>query len=278
MKKGQARLRRVFALLRVKDWLPLTGLVLLGYLFAGPVSSFWELGMTMLAGSLFLAQGYGLNNIADVRVDSKKKNPLVGSDMSIKYAMIITVFLVLLGLYVSFLLSIAAATAFFIGVAINVVYSFPPLRLKRFVLSNLIFNSAGFTMLALIGALTRPLSSTELFLFSGFIFLSLIPYQIIHIKSHQDSDPLQGLPDDVQPLFIGSLAAIILWSTLFAWQLHLGGFLIIIGIHSVAQGIVVLIVPRNLLPSRGSSVRRHMHKLSLGLGSALMILFSMRAL
>ncbi len=265
-------------LFRPLAWLPVLGLLLLGLLFPGTVQSPTTMLASLMAGVLFLAQGYAFNSIADVAVDNPTKNPLTEGRLRTWTAILVCSIIALFGLFMSLLLSRGSALAFLSGVIFNAAYSFPPLRLKRFLWSNLILNSAGFTMLALIGALAGRLPGKELWLLGGFIFLSLVPYQIIHLFTHKKSDPIHGLPENPVRLFFVSHSILLVGMALIGWLLRWPLFFIAGVVHTLAN--YFLATRRGLRdtpdPLQMGSLRRELRYLSVGWGILLILLFCLQ--
>lgn len=265
--------KEIIRFLRPQRWLHALGIVLLGYLSGGAFRSAQQIVIVVAAGSLFLAQGYGFNNIADAAVDRKEKNPLVSGSLKRNVAVVLCTLIASAGLVLSVYISPPTALCFLAGILINIAYSFYPLRLKRFFLSNIILNSAGFVALAFIGLFARPATPMDAVLFGGFIFLSLVPYQIVHIYSHKRDDPLAGLPENPLPSFIASHAILLGWSALIAYSRGWNGLLIATAAHAVSHSLPAWRMRgKNALRQMGW-IRKELRYISIGWGFLLLLVF-----
>lgn len=268
----------IAAILRVREWLPLTGLTLLGYVFTGPLSAPAQPVLILVAGALYLAQGYGFNCIADSKTDPPERNPLAQAPGSARSAWLICSAIAALGLAVCLVVGIGTALAFLAGIIINTSYSFPPLRLKRFFLSNLILNSAGFTALAFIGALARPSPVSGVLILGGIVFFSFVPYQLVHLYSHRQQDPIRGLPASILPPFMISHFLLLAWAAFFAWHLRWPLLFGAVCLHTVAH-LVAFSRGGDMRPLQDiERLRRWLRWVGLAWGTMLLAVFYSRGL
>lgn len=264
----------IATILRIREWLPLTGLALLGYVFTGPLSAPAQPVLVLAAGALYLAQGYGFNCIADAETDPPERNPLAQAPGSARSAWLICSAIAALGLAVCLAVGVGTALAFLAGIIINTTYSFPPLRLKRFVLSNIVLNSAGFTALVLIGALARPADILHLLLLAGTIFFIFIPYQLVHIFTHKQHDPMGGLSGNLfLPSFMAGHVLLLGWAAFFTWRLNWWHFFGAVCLHALAHLVVISRADDMRSVPTFTCLRRNLRVIGIGWGIILSAVF-----
>lgn len=177
--------------LRIKDWLHVLGLPLLGILFASKerVFTFGSV-LVFIVAALYCAHGYSVNNYFDLRYNRELPKRKFYALLGFSYSLFI------LNCAISYYCGGPAALSLVItGAITGFLYSAPPLRLKRSILFNLVLNSFGFALLFLIGfaAVRRQITSVSL-AFTFFFGLLFIPLQLVHQISHSKEDALQGIP------------------------------------------------------------------------------------
>jgi len=212
---------------RVRDWFYVLGLSCLGFTYAHTFElSALSLLWFFIVSALYMAHGYSLNETIDAAIAVKnsdrefknKKGVSFQASLSLSYLplLINLVFLVLFSKYI-FILVVA-------GALISYLYSVPPFRLKSVPCLDLIVNSAGFSILFLIGyCWLKPLDKNSL-LVTVLFFLLFFPLQIIHELAHFEKDKSEnaittvvkcGIPLSVKLFFISWLPFTI-WS-MFLW-------------------------------------------------------------
>lgn len=171
-------------LLRVKDWLHILGITLLGMLY---VSKEMPSGLfplwALIVASLYLAHGYSMNTCFDLRYGGIISAEDFSRGLAFSYC------LFLLNCLIARHLSLYILGIVIIGSLACLAYSARPLRLKRFIVSNLALNSFGFSMLFLLGfvAASGRIGPAS-FIATAFFFLIFIPLQLVHHIAHTEED------------------------------------------------------------------------------------------
>jgi len=147
---------------------------------------------------LLLGFGFSINDCFDLRedrLDPTKKNPIVLGQISLKKALVFSISLAILGLFLSSLFGLRVFLFCLITTLISLFYSSPPLRLKSRFLLDLI--SHGLFAGSLIFFLPLMILKTQLTLFYYLIAFSLFCFSIILELRNQteeyQSDKLAGL-------------------------------------------------------------------------------------
>lgn len=213
-----------FISLRIKDWLHVLGLTILGIGYYKP-SSLLSLQalMGLIIASLYLAHGYSLNTCIDATIEPYWNKMFGNLDKNFfKKILLFSYALFFINCIISLLYSKVILYFVVIGSISCLIYSFPPLRLKRYLLLSHLLNSSGFSILFIIGFLslskTVTVNSIIMSIFFAFLF---IPLQIIHQLSHYTEEEKKGsmshlksFKNNIWRLFTISLALIIFWSLL----------------------------------------------------------------
>ncbi len=133
--------------------------------------------MFFIAAS-YLAHGYSLNlNFDDNLPAEEKKNTLYASAIAPVPALVLAAFI-----------NKTVLLIFITGAAVNYLYSSDSFNLKKFPTFNLILNSTGFTLLFAIGWVINKSIQSSFIIISIYIWLGIIPFQIIHMASHKSMD------------------------------------------------------------------------------------------
>lgn len=174
--------------LRIKDWLHLIGLPVLGIIWACKKCLFsYSSLLILIISSLYLAHGYSLNNYFD------NKDNLRSNKKSISL-LIFSCALLFANCVISYFLSQRIFLLVILGSLTGIMYSAVPLRLKRYLVLNLFLNSLGFCLLFLIGVVLYnhafTFADTIMITFLGLIFVIL---QIVHQISHSQEDKIQQI-------------------------------------------------------------------------------------
>lgn len=172
-------------LLRIKDWFYIIGLAFLGFFYKERIFKFIDIFLLIIVSSLYLAHGYSLNEYFDLRYEylrvSKEDRKHTTTNRKPSF---LPIFLLFLNCIISFYLSKLIFFLIVLGGLCSYLYSSSFTRLKNRPLANILLNSSGFTILFIIGYLfNKPLSIMTFYL-SGFIWLGVIPSQIIHLMAH----------------------------------------------------------------------------------------------
>ena len=180
-----------FIFLRIRDWLHILGLTVLGISFySGSSLLTYKSLLALVISSLYLAHGFSLNNYFDVTIDR-----YIGKDFFLldqifhKRFLALSYLLFLINCVISFKISSIVLCLVIIGSITGLIYSAPPLRLKRITFLNILLNSLGFSFIFLIGFASVSNSITPAALMMALLFIPLfIPLQIIHQISHSEAD------------------------------------------------------------------------------------------
>lgn len=226
--------KTTFALLnffRVRDWFHVLGLSFLGFAYAyafqfSPLS----LLLSFIASILYIAHGYSLNETIDTIIAVKYSEDEFKNkkEVSLKTALALSYTPLLINLAFSVLFSKDIFLLIIAGALLAYFYSAAPFRFKSVPFMDLIVNSAGFSILFLIGYCSlRPLDKNSL-LITVLFFLLFIPLQLIHELAHFEKDKSEkavttvvryGIPASLKLFFI-SLLPFTIWP-LFLWHLQI---------------------------------------------------------
>jgi 4-hydroxybenzoate polyprenyltransferase len=165
-------LAKLGAFFRIKQWLHVLGLVLLGHVYAHPyIIHFKTLFFCGIVGFFYLAHGYSLNDIFDHQL----KTPYSRNKAFL--CSLVALFLSLCG---SALISFEALIFVVLGHLSGMLYSASPFRFKNKLILDLIFNACSFVPLFLIGVASERSLGPQSFYFSFLIFLYFLPVQLMH--------------------------------------------------------------------------------------------------
>jgi len=211
--------------IRIKDWLHILGLTALGITFYSNSSLFtYQALLGLIVSALYLAHGFSLNNYFDIAIDQHiGKNFFSPGQTSHKKFLVISYALLFINCVISYKISPIIFYLVTIGSITGLIYSAPPLRLKRITFLNILLNSLGFSIIFLIGfaSVSKSISPTALMM-TVLLALVFIPLQIVHQISHSEGDK-EG---NIQTIYIRygfkktvyffdfSLALLFLWSLL----------------------------------------------------------------
>lgn len=212
---------------RTKEWLHILGLAVLGIAFHSEFDLFTHNALLgLIVSSLYLAHGFSLNNYFDIRID----RPIKKGGFSLNYPLhkkllLCSCALFLVNCVLSFQISPIVLYLVIIGGILGVAYSAPPLRLKKMTFLNILLNSAGFSVIFLIGFVSVNNSVTLHSLMMAILFaLVFIPLQIMHQISHSEADKIQNIQTIYNRYglkktlfyFDLSLVLLVLWSLLLS--------------------------------------------------------------
>lgn len=164
-------LKEIILFYRVKDWLHLLGLVVLGYAYSQSSVNALQVIAGFVVGSLYLSHGYSLNDICDNQLKTA---------ISSKKALFLSVMVLILCLILSSLISLKVLFIVIVGHLGGMFYSAPPFRFKNKFLLDLVFNALSLAPLFLLGyAINGILVFKPLAVFFLF-FVYFIPIQLVH--------------------------------------------------------------------------------------------------
>ena len=214
-----------FTFIRIKDWLHILGLAVLGVSFYSSHNLFMQkLLISLIISSLYLAHGFSLNNCFDLLIDQHVGKKFFPSEQTFqKRFLAISFALFLINCVIAYIISSLLLYLITCGSIAVLIYSAPPLRLKRITFLNIFLNSFGFSIIFLIGFVSASNSVTPSALMMTILFaLIFIPLQIVHQISHSEADKREniltiynryGFKTTVY-LFNLSLVLLLLWSLL----------------------------------------------------------------
>lgn len=216
-------IRSFFTFIRIKNWLHILGLTILGITFYSSSGLFTNNSLLgLIVSSLYLAHGFSLNNYFDITIDQYIGKRYFPSDqISRKKFLTISYALFLINCVISSRISSIVLYLVIIGSIIGLIYSAPPFRLKRKTFLNMLLNSLGFSLIFLIGFTSVSKSITPSALMMTILFaLIFIPLQIIHQISHSEADKIEKIQTIYNQygfkitnyFFNASLILLLLWS------------------------------------------------------------------
>jgi 4-hydroxybenzoate polyprenyltransferase len=204
--------KRILVFYRVKEWVHMLGLVVLGYAYSQHSAGLLKLGATLAVGSFCLASGYSINDIYDHQVKIK---------ISHRSAMQLSLTALILSLVISWFISVPVFFITAIGHLSGMLYSARPFRFKNKLWLDLIFNSLPLANLFLIGYLPySPLTIKPLAIFTLFL-LYFLPIQLIHEIQDQKIDQSQGQRNTFQVMGMTKTKLLIQASLIFYMLLSL---------------------------------------------------------
>jgi 4-hydroxybenzoate polyprenyltransferase len=223
--------REFLIYIRINDWLHILGLAVLGIIFYSSSSLFTlKAILGLIVSMLYLAHGFSLNNYFDTAIDQRiNKRYLPPTGASCKRFLLFSYSLFLINCFLAWWISIKLAALIILGSILALIYSAPPLRLKKSTCLNIILNSAGFAIIFLIGFLSVSQTVSWAALIMSVLFaLIFIPLQIVHQISHSEADKVEniltifnryGLKPTIYLLYL-SLAVLACWSLLIGILYH----------------------------------------------------------
>jgi len=175
---------------RIKDWIHILGLPLLGIIYASRYSLFTHKSLlALIISSLYLAHGYSLNNYFDLKYN------IFIPQRGARKILFFSYFLLFINCIISYFYSLSIFLLLIIGDIAGLIYSAPPLRFKKNIFLNLFLNSFGFSLLFLIGFISANQAITiSSIIMTSFFGLHFVPLQLIHQISHLEEDRNQHIP------------------------------------------------------------------------------------
>jgi 4-hydroxybenzoate polyprenyltransferase len=228
-------------IIRIKDWFYITGIAYLGFFSHSTSFAITDFVYLSLIAILYNAHGYSLNNYFDFQIDQPTSETMMYRDINSKAVLIISIACCLLSIGLALYYSYSIAILVVLGIIISFSYSSRFTRLKKIPVWNIILNSSGFTILFLMGYLAnKPFSTTALYL-SIYIWIGIIPSQLIHLVAHSDSENNWLTPPrfSIALIYI-SLLSWLLWA-LFSFTIYLkaGSILMATLIFCIFQVVII---------------------------------------
>jgi 4-hydroxybenzoate polyprenyltransferase len=183
---------RYFRFFRILDWIHFLGLTVLGYAYASRITffsnAFW---IGIIVSSLYLAHGYSLNECFDNRVDNNVE--IYGKYfIPFKKAILLSYLVFIANLIFTLVYSFQMMLLVIFGGLIGLLYSAYPFRLKEVPFLGIICNSLCFTPLFIIGYVLIKTLDLNAFLMALFIFVLLLPIDLIHQLNDAEEDGRRG--------------------------------------------------------------------------------------
>lgn len=197
--------------LRIQDWFYITGLTYLGFFLKTSQLDIKNLFFISLISSLYLAHGYSINNYFDHQRNQANVAGQFKGEFNWRAGLLISVGLFLINAALSFFYSKLIFLLVISGGVTSYLYSSTHIKFKSCFLFNIILNSTGFVILFLIGYLANKPISVNALLFSGYVWLGIVPSQIIHLIVHN--------PDEKNYSFSSNLAFRYFYLSLLIWLL-----------------------------------------------------------
>ncbi|MFH1403255.1 MAG: UbiA family prenyltransferase [Candidatus Altiarchaeota archaeon] len=197
---------------RIKDWVHLLGLGFIGLSYSSPFPP--DDGAILACGivsSLYLAFGYSSNTLFEEHM---------GKSLGCRQ-LLLSMLPAAVGLAFSYHLSPPLAFLYSIGVLFGILYSAPPVMAKGMPVIELFFNSLLFTLIFLFGVvLGGGSASSDVLFFSAFIFIMVIPFQLVQELTDMDHDASKGIkttavhmtPKAVRLMMVAAILVILLFS------------------------------------------------------------------
>jgi len=173
-----ANIKYFFRFFRVKDWYYMLGITLIA-ISQNPFT--FNSLLAMVASIFYFCFGYTFNNVFDIGEDKKRKNILTRNDF--KKGLVVTqvIFLIMAGLY--WLAEPLVLILIFFAYALNILYSVPPMRLKKYRIyalpANGIFFSTNYVA-------SKWIATGHFEYISGlFVFFLFMWLQSVHELEHK---------------------------------------------------------------------------------------------
>ena len=179
-------------ILRIKDWLHLLGLPILGYFYNIIPFNFNEIFFVIVISFLFLAYGFSLNKCANFY--RKRKTHIFYKSLLVALAFLLPT------LFLAYSISFPAFFIIAVNSFIGFVYSFPPSILKRFPIIVTILNGIGFGLLFSFGYLSNKPIDSAFFYMSSFVGFIFLPVQLVHEIADKTEDRRLGFKSTVMLL------------------------------------------------------------------------------
>ena len=254
---------RLLDYFRVKDWLHILGIPTLGFVYNSNFNLLSaEFVSILLLSSLGLAFGYSF----DANYNKfKSKSKLLPSLMPLIAGLIYASFLNA----AIFLLSVIAAL-------IMTAYVIPPFRFKGIPILVTISNSAGFSLLFLVGYAILSNLNADALLLAIFIGIAAFPIQLVHEIAHFSRDKKNGLI--TTPIKFGkkftysiiliSLILLVVWSSLLYIYLN---YSILFAVFSATFSLIFALIMKH--EANALKSRIYIKYLSIVFGLSLLFIF-----
>lgn len=193
---------------RIPEWIYVPGLSIFGFLYVVDIPlDTLPLASCLLLSSFYLAFGYSSNSLFENYMGKKKPIRLVAPSFLPG----------LMALLIAYLISNGLLLLMLIGIFLSIVYSAPPLMIKGRPVLDLLANSGLFTIVFLTGVMTGGGSLTsDVLIISLFIFVMVIPFQLIHELVHMPEDSSKGFRTTALSTNLQNVKSVIIVSSLVA--------------------------------------------------------------
>ena len=197
----QGNLCNFIKIVRVKDWFYIIGIAFLGFLYKIEQFKFYEAVYLLIVASLFVIHGYVTNTYYDMKHEKSSSSKYYdkNTESNLLFYMALAAFLI--NMVISLLYSNILFVLVVVGGIVSFIYSSSWTRMKDKPFLNIILNSTGFTILFLIGYFFNKYVSIDVLYLSGYIWLGIIPSQIIHLLAHNRFERNWPLPVNVSLKF-----------------------------------------------------------------------------
>lgn len=173
----------ILSYFRIRDWLHLLGLALLGYVYSPGFNLFSiELPRILLLSFLLLAFAYSFST--QFKLHWGKGN----FKKRILPSLAVLAFAIAYSLFLSFQIFVLS----FISVMVVIVYVIPPLNLKAIPIAVTVLNSAGFTAHFLLGGAIVSGLNKELVVLAAYVAVLFLAAQLVHELAHFSKDKAGG--------------------------------------------------------------------------------------
>ena len=267
-------LLELISFLRVREWYYLIGIGLLGYTYRMPRLDVAGLGVLLLVTTLYLAHGYAFNHYHDVQAREREvvRATVARSGLLLSIACLLGA----IALALRWLPPVVAALLAG-GGGISFLYSSSLTRLKRLPFWNVVLNSSGFTVLFLAGFFANKSYSSVLPCLGGYIWLGIVPFQIIHLMSHRIRERWPISQRASLALFYASQALWVGFGAVAALLFYRGMVVLVAltAVYCLAQVLLVLHEKRGaeLTVDGATETRRWLKRTSIIFGVLLVVLF-----
>lgn len=260
----------ILSYFRIKDWLHLLGLALLGYVY-NPGFDLFSIklpGILLLSFSL-LAFAYSFST--QFKLHWGKEN----FKIRIIPSLAVLTFALSYSLFLSFDIFILSL----ISIIVVIVYVVPPFALKSVPITVTVLNSAGFTAHFLLGAAIVSDLSKELFMLAIYVAVILLAVQLVHEIAHFAKDkadrrtttPIRfGFKTTSNTIYV-LLIILTLWAVFLT---ALQGFHLLFSIATILFSLLFFLIIR--FEKDAVKARMNVRYLSIAIGIALLLMVLFR--
>jgi 4-hydroxybenzoate polyprenyltransferase len=259
---------KYFKFFRILEWIHFLGLTVLGYAYASRMISFSNaFWMSVIVASLYLAYGYSINECFDNRVDNNVE--IHGRYfIPFKKAILLSALIFIANLIFTFVYFFQLMPLVVFGGLIGLLYSAYPFRLKEIPFLGLICNSLCFTPLFIIGYISIRALDLSAVLLTAFIFILLLPIDLIHQLNDAEEDKRNGLRTTAVVcgakgtigLIIFSLFLLNSWLLVISWHVRISPLFFLLTLL-LSLSMIIYLIKKFL--KYGNDISKHKIKLEL---------------